>query len=104
MAKRHTADETSESNRNNVPLAPETNVLVNSACDRWGISKTELVKRLVGFFSAAPPSVQQTIVGVVPEDMREEFREKVLEFFSSLVKESSTAQGTRPQYGGTKKG
>lgn len=92
MAKRQSAEETSETKRNMVPVMPATNLLLNEACDRLRVSKTKLVGRLVDFFAAAPESMQAMIIaGAAPVDVRKQVLANAITYVEAIAASESPA-------------
>lgn len=98
MAKRQTAESTSDKrNIVYVPLAPEANRSVNYWCDKTGVTKTQMVRRLIEWFAAAPSSMQHAMLGIVPRDMVEDYVKRSTEFVEEHIRraagESAGANG-----------
>jgi len=77
-----------------VPLTAGTNRLINGWCDRMGGSKTGFVVRLLEFWAAAPDSVRQLMVGVLPADLVDEVIERASDYFKEVAERS---RGGRPE-------
>lgn len=69
-----------------IALRPATNATVNHWLDRnggWG--KAKFIETLVERFAAMPESVQQIMLGRVPDDMRADYAKKAADFFEAAA-------------------
>ena len=70
-----------------IGLRPQTNLVVNRWLDlNGGWGKAKFIETLVERFAAMPESVQQIMLGRVPEDMRDEYAERAGEFFGEVAR------------------
>ena len=71
-----------------IGLRPSTNATV----DRWlkatgGWGKAKFIETLVERFAAMPESVQQIMLGRVPDDMRNDYAKKAADFFEAAARD-----------------
>jgi hypothetical protein len=83
-----------ESGEGRVPvkigLRPATNATVNRWLDlNGGWGKAKFIETLVERFAGMPESVQQIMLGRVPEDMREDYAKRAAGFFEAAAQDST---------------
>ncbi|HSZ58645.1 MAG TPA: hypothetical protein VK797_23455 [Tepidisphaeraceae bacterium] len=67
------------------PLTDEADKIAEDVLRDYRISKTDLIQRLLFFLEAAPGSVRQTMIGMIPPDMKAPFLEASAKFFTAVI-------------------